>query len=89
VAGDREYLYSLTLPQLWDAKWDPPADAQKNIPHFAPVFDSSSDLWPWLALAGAAGLLTEWILFGRFRRAHAISRPVLLRRKSAPVEVQR
>jgi hypothetical protein len=90
VAGDREYLYSLTLPQLWDAKWDPPADSQKTIPHFPPVFDSSSDLWPWLALAGALGLLTEWILFGRFRRIAAISRPVLLRRKATvPLEVRR
>ncbi|HTS27147.1 MAG TPA: VWA domain-containing protein [Bryobacteraceae bacterium] len=80
-AGDREYLYSLTLPQLWDSKWDPPADAQKTIPRFAPVFDSASDLWPWLAVLGGAGLLAEWILFGRFRR-YAVGRPVLLRRKA-------
>jgi hypothetical protein len=90
ATGDREYLYSLTLPQLWDAKWEPPADAQKTIPRFAPVFDSASDLWPWLAIAGAAGLLAEWMLFGRFRRVHAISRPVLLRRKATvPQEVRR
>lgn len=90
VAGDREYLYSLTLPQLWDGKWDPPADAQKGIPHFPPVFDSASDIWPWLAIAGAAGLLLEWIWFGRFRRSQGISRPVLLRRKTVvPIEVPR
>ncbi|MBZ5621054.1 MAG: BatA and WFA domain-containing protein [Acidobacteriia bacterium] len=90
LAGDREYLYSLTLPQLWDGKWEPPADAQKGIPHFATVFDSSTDIWPWLAIAGAAGLLVEWILFGRFRRAHAVPRPVLLRRKATiPLEVRR
>jgi hypothetical protein len=90
AAGDREYLYSLTLPQLWDSKWEPPADAQKTIPHFSAIIESASDLWPWLAVAGAAGLLAEWILFGRFRRIAAISRPVLLRRKaSAPMEVRR
>ena len=90
AAGDREYLYSLTLPQLWDAKWEPPADAQKTIPKFPPVFESASDLWPWLAVAGAAGLLAEWILFGRFRRIAGISRPVLLRRKATvPLEVRR
>ena len=25
VSGDHEYIYSLTLPELGDAKWDPPA----------------------------------------------------------------
>jgi hypothetical protein len=39
-----------------------------------------------LPLAGGAGLLAEWLLFGRFRRASG-SRPVLLRR-SAPAEVE-
>ena len=28
----------------------------------------ATDLWQWLALAGGAGLLAEWILYGRFRR---------------------
>ena len=27
VAGDREYMYSLTLPELSDTKWKPPATA--------------------------------------------------------------
>ena len=94
LAGDREYIYSLTLPQLWDARWDPPADAQKGIPRFSAVLDSWVEIWPWLALAGAAGLLAEWLLFGSFRRSgrplSAASRPVLLRRKSAETaEVRR
>jgi hypothetical protein len=87
VAGDREFLYSLTLPQLWDTRWEPPADAPKSIPRFAPVLDGSSDVWPWLAIAGAAGLLIEWILYGRFRRAFRLG-PVLLRRRAA-AEVHR
>ena len=82
IAGDREYVYSLTLPQLWDSKWEPPADAPKGIPRASQVSEASTDVWPWLALAGAAGLLAEWLLFARFRRALMI-RPVLLRRKSA------
>ena len=77
AAGDREYLYALTLPQLWDGKWEPPADAQRNIPRFSQVFDTSSDLWPWLAIAGALGLLVEWLMFARFRRT-AKARPVML-----------
>jgi hypothetical protein len=93
VAGDHEYVYSLTLPQLWDARWDPPADAQKGIPRFSAVLDSWVEIWPWLALAGGAGLLAEWLLYGRFRRSGrllgAAGRPVLLRRKAETAEVGR
>ena len=32
------------------------------------ILESSTDLWPWLALAGGLGLLAEWVLYGRFRR---------------------
>jgi hypothetical protein len=89
VAGDREYLYSLTLPQLGDTRWEPPADAAKGIPRASQVLDASTDIWPWLALAGLAGLLAEWILYGRFRRVLQ-SRPVLVRRTAAEaVEVRR
>ena len=86
VAGDREYIYSLTLPQLWDARWDVPADAPKGIPRFAPVPEGATDLWRWLALAGAAALLAEWILYGRFRRAGPVRRPILLRRRASRTE---
>jgi hypothetical protein len=37
--GDREYLYSLTLPELWDSKWTPPAEARSGVPKFAQVFE--------------------------------------------------
>ena len=57
VAGDREYLYSLTLPELWESKWTPPADAHLGVPRFAQILESSTDLWPWLALAGGFGLI--------------------------------
>lgn len=82
VAGDREYVYSLTLPQLWDTKWEPPAEAGKGIPRFAPSLDGSSDIWPWLAVLGAIGLIAEWMLYGRFRRSRFQIGPMLLRRKS-------
>ena len=79
VAGDREYLYSLTLPELWESKWTPPADAHLGVPRFTQILESSTDLWPWLALAGAFGLLTEWVLYGRFRRGMMRSKPVPIR----------
>lgn len=81
TTGDREYLYSLTLPEVADNRWHPPADARSGIPHFAPVLDSSTDIWPLLALLGAAGLAAEWLLYGRFRRMQR-GRPLVMRRKA-------
>ncbi len=57
-----------SVPQLWDGKWEPPAGARRGIPRWPPVPAGSSDLWPWLAIAGGLGLLFEWLLYGRFRR---------------------
>jgi hypothetical protein len=69
LAGDREYAYSIALPQLWDGKWEPPAGARRGIPRFQPVPKGPIDLWPWLALAGALALLVEWLLYGKPHRA--------------------
>ena len=82
LAGDREFVYSLTLPQLGYAKWEPPADARRTIPRFSSLPDVSTELWPWLALAGGAGLFVEWLLFGRFRRARRSIHTLPLRRVS-------
>jgi hypothetical protein len=79
VAGDREYLYSLVLPQVGEAVWSPPAGVARGIPHFAPGFGSAANLWPWLAVLGGLGLLAEWLLFGRARRI-AAARPIPIRR---------
>ncbi|MFB3828843.1 MAG: VWA domain-containing protein [Bryobacteraceae bacterium] len=68
IAGDREYVYSLTLPQVWDGRWEPPKEARRGLPRPAGTGESSLELWQWLALAGALGLLIEWFLFGRFGR---------------------
>ena len=89
LTGDREYMYSLTLPQLWDTRWTPPADVRRGIPRFAPSLAPAADWWPWLALLGGAGLLAEWLLFGRFRIARFVSRRRLVRRTAEPVEVGR
>lgn len=79
VAGDREYIYSLTLPELWESKWTPPPEAHLGVPKFSQILESSTDLWPWLALAGALGLLAEWVLYGRFRRGMMRTKPVPIR----------
>jgi len=71
LAGDKEYVYSLTLPQLGEKRWLPPADARRGIPRSSGVGDTSIELWQWLAMAGALGLLAEWFLYGRFGRGLA------------------
>jgi len=67
LTGDRELVYSLTLPQPGDVAWKP-SNIKLGLPLRAPLGPSSRDLWQWLALAGAVGLLAEWILFGRIDR---------------------
>jgi hypothetical protein len=65
LAADRETVYSLTLPQLWDAKWDVPSGVRRGLPLFRESATFSRDLWQVLALAGGLCLLLEWLLFGR------------------------
>jgi von Willebrand factor type A domain len=67
LTGDRELVYSLTLPQPGDTAWKP-ANVRLGLPPRAPIGPTSRDLWHWLALAGAAGLLADWILYGRIDR---------------------
>jgi hypothetical protein len=72
LAGDREYVYSLTLPQIGEARWEPPKEARHGIPKLANMGDPFLDVWYWLALVGGAGLLAEWFLYGRFSRGAAM-----------------
>ncbi|MGP0076010.1 MAG: vWA domain-containing protein [Bryobacteraceae bacterium] len=67
LTGDRELVYSLTLPQPGDTVWQP-SNVKIGLPPRAPIGPTSRDLWHWLALAGAAGLLADWILYGRMDR---------------------
>jgi hypothetical protein len=66
LTGGREVVYSLTLPQPGDIVWRP-ANVRHGLPRRAPAEQSSRDLWQWLALLGGAGLLIDWILYGRMR----------------------
>ncbi len=65
VAGGSERVYSLTLPEMWDEKWTPPAGIRRGLPAWNDSIRRSADLWPWLALSGAALLLFEYLLYGR------------------------
>ncbi len=66
LTGDREMVYSLTLPQPGDVVWKP-SSGKRGLPGRGPSEPSSRDIWQWLALLGGLGLLADWILFGRMR----------------------
>lgn len=78
LTGDRELVYSLTLPQPGDTVWHPSPEqisqgVKIGLPGRAPAGPASRDIWQWLAIAGAIGLLVDWILFGRVdRRSRAV-----------------
>ena len=69
LTGDREMVYSLTLPDVADVDWPIPTTARRGVPRPGRPTGSALDLWPWLALLGGLGLAAEWLLFGRYRTA--------------------
>jgi len=67
VSDDRERILSLTLPDVAELQWTPPAEVGREVPPASAMLPAAVDLWKWLATAGALCLLAEWILFGRQR----------------------
>ena len=67
ITGSRELVYSLTLPDVGESLWKAPAGVRKGIPKAMGNSVSTMDIWPWFAILGAAGLLLDWLLFGRSR----------------------
>jgi hypothetical protein len=65
LAAERETVYSLTLPELWDSKWEAPVGTKHGLPVFSDTAGAFRDLWQVLAVLGGLGLLVEWLLFGR------------------------
>ena len=87
LTGDRETVYSLTLPDVGDTMWKPPPNVRRGIPRASEAGSSATDLWPWLALLGGIGLFVDWLLFGRsrafrLRAAKMMSKPFSLRKAS-------
>ncbi|MCX6596836.1 MAG: VWA domain-containing protein [Acidobacteria bacterium] len=75
--GKQEHVYSLTLPDVASGTWKAPPKAVTGVPVALESSPVARDLWQWLALLGGAGLIAEWILFGRARRLfRAGNRPV-------------
>ena len=65
LTGDRETVYSLTLPDVGDVAWRPPANTARGVRRSLVESSSAPNPWPWLALAGGLGLLADWLLYGR------------------------
>ena len=67
TAGGRELVYSLSLPEVAEAAWQPPGSVRRGVPGAFLAAAAAAELWPWLALAGGLLLLTDWLWFGRSR----------------------
>ncbi len=67
LSDDRDRVLSLTLPDVAEFEWKPPANTAIGLPTATRFTPSAIDLWEWLALLGAGGLFIEWMLFGRQR----------------------
>ena len=66
IAGNSERVYSLTLPEMWDVRWTPPANVRHGVPAWNDALRRNRDWWPWLAILGAMVLIGEWIAYGRY-----------------------
>jgi hypothetical protein len=66
IAGNSERVFSLTLPEMWDVKWTPPATARRGIPAWNDALRRNRDWWPFLAALGTLVLIAEWIVYGRY-----------------------
>lgn len=76
ISDDRERVLSLTLPDIAQLEWKPPANSASGLPISARFRPAAIDLWQSLALLGGLGLFMEWMLFGR-RRVLAWRKPAL------------
>jgi hypothetical protein len=63
--GDRDSVYSITLPDVGETTWKAPSSVARGLPRQGVQAASGASLWPWLAVLGGLGLLLEWILYGR------------------------
>lgn len=66
--GQRESVYSLTLPEAGETDWVWPTGIRRGVPAASSYGASSRELWYALAALGALGLLIEWLFFGLGRR---------------------
>ena len=62
----RETGWSLTLPELGTARWEPPEGTLRGVPPpSAAAAGWGFPLWPWLALLAVVCWLIDWTYYGR------------------------
>lgn len=66
LTGERELVYSLTLPQPGAVVWNP-TNVRMGFPARMQGDQSGRDIWQWLAIAAAIALVADWVIFGRMR----------------------
>src|SRR5262249_29100147 len=90
-AADREFVYSLALPEMAEARWEPPKDARRGVPSSRDNPATPIDLWQLLACLGAAGLALDWALYGKLGRyaARPVSRAPSEEGSSLPQRLRR
>jgi len=64
VAGLVERVYSASLPDLPQQRWEPPPSVARGMPVAAPP-GHHWNLWPALVMVALGLLVLEWQLFGR------------------------
>jgi len=62
--GDRDVVYSMTVPEIGEAKWEPPKSVRAGLAGVGGVDSAARDVWQWLAVLAGLVLIAEWILFG-------------------------
>jgi len=68
LTDERERVLSLTLPDVASYAWTP-KNVLNGLPPSARFAPTATDLWKYLAVAGALCLIAEWWFFGRRRRS--------------------
>ncbi|MBL8176451.1 MAG: VWA domain-containing protein [Bryobacterales bacterium] len=62
--GDRDVVYSMTVPEVGETRWEPPKSIPTGLAGVGGVESAARDVWQWLAILAALVLIAEWILFG-------------------------
>ena len=73
----RKAGWSLTLPELGTARWEPPEGTLRGVP--PPSVAAAGwgfPLWPWLALLAAACWLIDWTCYGRVSPPRSVAAAV-------------
>lgn len=63
--SDREVVYALGLPDIAEARWEPPKTVRSGFSGVGGFESFARDIWYWLALLAVFILAVEWIMFGR------------------------